>query len=54
MLFAGLLIPLFRTFDDVCPGFQGQGGSPHLRASSYLWNRFLRFTSGARPADLLA
>ena len=25
-LFVGPLIPLFRTYGDVCPGFQSQGG----------------------------
>ena len=35
------MIPLFWTSGDVCPGFQSQAG-------------FLRFTSGATPADLLA
>ena len=53
-IFVGLLIPLFWNFYDVCPGLQSQGGSPHLRASSSLCYRFLRFTSGARPADFLA
>ena len=27
-LFVGPLIPLFWTFDDICPGFQSQCGSP--------------------------
>ena len=30
----GPLIPLFWTSGDVCPGFQSQGGFPHLCASS--------------------
>ena len=31
-LIMGPLIPLFRTNRDVCPGFRGQGGFPHLHA----------------------
>ena len=50
VLFVGPLIPLFWTSGDVCPGFQSQGGFPHLRASSPAHNGFLRFTSGATPA----
>ena len=46
----GPLIPLFWTSGDVCPGFQSQGGFPHLHASSPVHNRFLRFTSDATPA----
>ena len=30
VLFVGPLMPLFWTFGDICPGFQSQGGSPHL------------------------
>ena len=44
----GTLIPLFWTSGDICPGFQSQCGFYNL------CNRFLRFTSGATPADLLA
>ena len=50
VLFAGPLIPLFWTSGDICPGFQSQGGFPHLRASSPVYNGFLRFTSGVTPA----
>ena len=50
VLFAGPLIPLFWTSGDVCPGFQSQGGFPHLRASLPARNGFLRFTSGATSA----
>ena len=50
VLFVGPLIPLFWTSGDVCPGFQSQGGFPHLCASSPAHNGFLRFTSGATPA----
>ena len=50
VLFVGPLIPLFWSSGDVCPGFQSQGGFPHLRASLPAHNRFLRFTSGATPA----
>ena len=53
MLFAGSLIPLFWTSGEVFPGFQSQGGSPHLHASSPACNRILRFTSGGTLADLL-
>ena len=49
----GPLIPLFWTSGNVCPGFQTQGGSSHLHASSPVCNRILRFTSVATPADLL-
>ena len=38
---------------DICPGFQIQGGSSHLSALLSDFDRFLRFTSGARPAKLL-
>ena len=50
VLFVGPLIPLFWTSGDICPGFQSQGGFPCLCASSPVYNRFLRFTSGATPA----
>ena len=50
----GPLIPLFWTSDEVWPGFQSLGGFPHLHDSSPVCNRFLRFTYGAIPADLLA
>ena len=30
VLFMGTPIPLFWNSGDVCPGFQSQGGSPHL------------------------
>ena len=48
------LMPLFWTSGDACPGFESQGGSPHLLASLPVCNGFLRFTPGATPADLLA
>ena len=48
------LIPLFWISGEVFPGFQSQGGFPCLRASSPVHSRFLRFTSGATPADLLS
>ena len=46
----GPLIPLFRTSGDVCPGFQSQGGLACMLSCLAL---FLRYTSGATPADLL-
>ena len=49
----GPLIPLFWTSGDVCPVFQSQGGFPHLHAFLPVYNRFLRFTSGATPADCI-
>ena len=49
----GAQIPPFWTSGDVCPGFQNQGGSTRLYASLLACNGFLRFTSGAIPADLL-
>ena len=52
--FLGLLIPLFWISCSICPWFQSQGGFPHLCALSPVCNGFLRFTSGATPADLLA
>ena len=53
VLFVGPLKLLFWTSGDICPMFQSQGGFPHLHASLPMHNRFLRFTSGATPADLL-
>ena len=57
VLFVGHLIPLFWTSGDVSSGFQSQSGFYLIRS----WRRctsnvthFLRFTSGATPADLLA
>ena len=47
------LIPLFRTSNDICPGFQNQDGSPCLHASLPVCNEFLKFTIAATPADLL-
>ena len=49
----GPLIPLFWTSGDICPGFQSQGEPLALCAPSPVHNGFLRFTSGATPADLL-
>ena len=54
VLFVGPLINLLWTSGDVFPGFQSQGGSPNLCASSPVCNRILRFTFGATPADILA
>ena len=45
---------MFWTSGDVSPGFQSQEWIPHLCALSPACNEFLRFTSGATPADLLA
>ena len=53
VLFVGTMITLFGISGDVCPGFQSQGGSPCLLASSPVCNRNLRFTSGATPTDLV-
>ena len=53
VLFLGPLKPLFWISFDVWPRFQSQRGSPRLHASSPECNRFLRFTSGVIPADLL-
>ena len=44
VLFVGQLIPLFWTSGDICPGFQSQSGSPHLRVPSPACNGILRFT----------
>ena len=52
-LFVVPLIPLFWTPGDVCPGFQSQGGSSSLHASSSACNGFLKVTSGATSANLL-
>ena len=49
----GPLIPLFKTFGDVCSGYQSQGRFSHLCALSPAGNGFLRFTSGETPVDLL-
>ena len=48
----GSLIVLYWNSGDVCPGFQSQGEFPHLPASSPVCSRFLRFTSGATPANI--
>ena len=53
VFFVGPLIPLFWTSGDVSPGFQSQGGSPHLHAFLPACNEFLRFTSGATPVDCI-
>ena len=52
--FLGPLIPLFWTSGDICPRFQNRGGFPHLYPQLPTHNIFLRFTSGATPAELLA
>ena len=46
-------MPLFWTSGNICHGFQSQGLSTCLHASSPTCNGFLRFTSGVTPADLL-
>ena len=43
----------FVTSSDVRPGFQSQGGSPHLQDLSLVCNRILRFTSSVTPVDLM-
>ena len=52
--FVGSLIPLFWTSGDVWLGFQNQSRYPHLHVSFPAHDRFLRFTSGATPSNLLA
>ena len=52
--FVGLLIPLFWTSGDVCPGFQRKGQSPDLGTLSPVHNIIFRFTSGGIPAGLWA
>ena len=54
ILFVGPLTPLFRTSGDVCIGFQSQGGSSRMHVLAPTRNKFLRFTSCATTADLLA
>ena len=46
--------PFCVAAGDVCPGVQSQSGFPHLGTSSPAGTGFLRFTSGAKSADLLA
>ena len=57
VLFVGLLILLFWTYGEVCPGFQkhggGGGGIPCLHVLSPACNEFVRVISGTTPADLL-
>ena len=48
----GPLIPLVWTSGDFCPGFQSQGGSLDMHASSPVHNKLFRLISGATPADL--
>ena len=43
----------FNTSGDISSGFQSHDGFLHLLASSPAFNGFLRFSSGATPADLL-
>ena len=50
--FVGLLINLSWTSSDVCPGFWSQW-IRCLSGASPACNGFLRFTSGATPADLM-
>ena len=47
------LIHLFWTLSIVCPGFESQGGSPHLHASLPVCNRILNSTSSMTLTDLL-
>ena len=49
----GTLIPLFWTSGDVSPGCQSQGEFFCLHALLPVCKGFLRFTSGAPPADHL-
>ena len=49
----GTLIPLFWTSGDVSPGCQSQGEFFCLHALLPVCKGFLRFTSGATPADHL-
>ena len=51
VLFVSPLMHLFWTSGNIWPGFQSQAGSHCLCAFSP--HGFLRFTSGAKPADLL-
>ena len=51
--FCGLLIPLFWTSHEVCPGFLSQSRFPCLHPLSPACQRFLIFTSGVTPANLL-
>ena len=53
VLFVLPLLSLFWTSGDIWPGFQSQGGFPSLYASLPACNGFLKFTSGATPANLL-
>ena len=48
------LIPVFWTSGDFYTGIQSQGVFSGLYASSPVCDGFLRFISGATPADLLA
>ena len=52
--FVGSLIPLFWTSGDVWPRISKAGWIPHLHALSPVCNGFLRFSSGATPADVLS
>ena len=45
-------MPLLRTFSDVYPEFQSQGGSPACFVTCV--DGFLRFTSGVIPVGLMA
>ena len=44
---------VFWSSDNVSPVFQRQDGIPYLHTSLPAHNRFLRFTSGATPADIM-
>ena len=50
VLFVG---PLFWTSGDISSEFQSHSGSSHLHALLPVHIGFLRFTSGATPANLL-
>ena len=49
----GPLIPLFWTSGYVSSGFQSQSGLPYLCLVEVCVTHYLRFTSGARSANLL-
>ena len=52
--FLGPLVPLFWISGDVSSGFQSQSGLPYTCCGGKRNVRFLRSTSGATLADLLA
>ena len=52
--FSGSIDTPILTSGDICPRFQNGGRFPHLCPWLPTHNIFLRFTSGATPAELLA